>query len=431
MFNLKSMVRFGGVTLFLFLQMLANGDEDMSQMNISEVVERTHALIEKNFLDSHGVVLDYVGETPTPQDCEEGRPNSIGWWSPIENGPMLTGIYLVATCERARRSGSQVDKAYASRLARGLIKCASVSDVPGFIVRGIASDGKSHYPLGSTDQTHPWFLGLSYYLKSGLPSLEERAAIVAKMLEVGNVLQANGWKCPCDGNFKKQHAGDFVGPLHRDAVRYVSMLRALYEASGEHVWLGRYRSALAEKPRKSEMTRQEICAAGYEIDRKKFKNQDLESWAMWIYVGAQASLSMLVQNESDPELRAGYAKALVANAKSALAAVAHSERFDNNDSKLFGEANWREVFITWYPQKDWPEAEKLAKIDLHRNGGRKDYEYRYMCQPLAAAAIVAYAGDGFGRVAVEKAIKHYDYARLKLSRFLYSECAYYALPELK
>jgi hypothetical protein len=120
-------------------------------------VEQSHFELWRRFVDPHGIIHDYVGELPTPEDCTLGKPNAIGWWSPIENGPMFTSLYLSAACQRARRSGDPSDKARARRLADGLFKCASVSRVPGFVARGVGPDGVCHYPLGSDDQTHPWF----------------------------------------------------------------------------------------------------------------------------------------------------------------------------------------------------------------------------------------------------------------------------------
>src|SRR5262249_50769691 len=156
-----------------------------------------------------------------PEDCRLGRPNAIGWWSPIEDGPMFTGLYLPAACERARRSGSPADRDEARRLARGLLQCASGSEVPGFIARRLGSDGTCHYPLGSDDQTHPWFLGLHAYLASGLAGEAERRTIAEKMREVANVLESLGWRCPCEGAFQGQFRGAFQGHLFRDAARYL------------------------------------------------------------------------------------------------------------------------------------------------------------------------------------------------------------------
>ncbi|NCZ71739.1 MAG: hypothetical protein EBY80_16615, partial [Actinobacteria bacterium] len=192
----------------------------------------------------------------------QGKPNAIGWWSPIENGPMFTGMYLNAMVERARRSGAAAEKEQARKLAQGLLKCASVSDVPGFVARGVGTDGKCHYPLSSDDQMHPWFLGMQAYLGSDIPTAEERKVLVAKVREVAVALESYGWKVPCDGAFKGDFRGGFKGEHFRDVVRYLHMLHATYEMTGEAVWLERYRKALAEKPEKSPETRQEICALG-------------------------------------------------------------------------------------------------------------------------------------------------------------------------
>lgn len=393
----------------------------------AEAVEQAHAVLWSQRVDRHGVILDNLGEIPTPEDCKLGRPNAIGWWSPIEDGPMFTGLYLPAACERARRSGNETDKANARRLAQGLLKCASVSDVPGFIARGMGTDGKCHYPLGSDDQTHPWFYGLHAYLTSGIPMDAERKQIVEKMRKVAGVLQGTLWRCPCDGAFKGQIRGAFQGHLFRDAVRYLFMLRAMYDVTRDKVWLERYRKAAAERPEGSEKTRAEICAAGYAYDREAIKT--IDEYGLWIYVGSQGSLAKLAAMETDESLRSQYRIGLAVNAKNALATIGAHKQFDNKDAKVFGEANWREVFVPWQPQKTQADAEKQSRIaDKTKRGERKHYECKYMRNPLAGAAVIAFAGDGTGRDAVERAIRHYDYSKLYRSEFFFAECAYYALP---
>ncbi len=400
---------------------------DPKRTTLAAVAE-AHGALWSTRIDRHGVILDFVGELPTPEDCALGRPNSIGWWSPIENGPMFTGLYLPAACERARRSGDPSDKAKARRLAQGLLKCASVSAVPGFIARGLGSDGACHYPLGSDDQTHPWFYGLHAYVTSGLPSAEERQQIVAKMTEVAGVLESSGWRCPCDGAFKGQFRGGFSGHLFRDAVRYLFLLRAMYDVTRDPVWLDRYHQALAERPAKSDVTRAEICAVGYGHDREAIKGIDENS--LWIYVGSQGSLARLAALETDEVTRTAYRAGLAANLKNCLPAIEAYTGFDNADTKVFGNANWRAVYTTWFPQPTQADAQKLSETgDKEKKGARKHYEAKYMRNPLAAAAIIALAGDGTGREAVERALCHYDYAKLNMSEFFLAECAYYALPE--
>lgn len=397
------------------------------ERSVLQAVEQARAQLWNKRIDQHGIILDYIGEIPTPEDCKLGRPNAIGWWSPIENGPMFTGLYLPATCERARRSGAEADKAQARRLAQGLLKCASVSDVPGFIARGMGTDGQCHYPLGSDDQTHPWFYGLHAYVMSGLPSDPERQQIVKKMQEVAGVLEGTGWKCPCDGAFKGDYRGGFKGHLFRDAVRYLFMLRAMYDVTQDNVWLERYRAALVEHPPKSDKTRIEICTAGYGPDREAIKG--IDEYQLWIYVGSQGSLAKLVAMETDESLRAHYRTGLVTNITNVVAAIEAYKEFDNADTKVFGHANWREGYPTWFPQSSQADAEKLSRTgDKSKLGTRKHYEARYMKNPLAAAAIIALAGDGVGRDAIERTLRHYDYSKLHMSEFFFAECAYYALP---
>jgi len=402
----------------------------MAEVTVTEAIEQAHAQLFSQHVDQHGVIRDYAGDLPTPEDCALGKPNVIGWWSPIENGPMFTGLYLPALCERARRSGSSTDKDQARRLAQGLIKCASVSDVPGFIARGIGSDGSCHYPLGSDDQTHPWFLGLHAYVTSGLPSDEERRQIVAKMKEVADVVAAKGLRCPGDGAFKGEFRGGCTGHLFRDAVRYLYLLRAMHEVTHDGAWLERYQKALAERPAKAGKTRAEICDEGFAADREAIKYIELSQ--LLIYVGCQASLTRLAAMEKDEGIRKHYLAGLAANASNSLASLEGWRKFDNNDASHFGHTHWREGYTVWYPQPTQADAEKLAKTgDKAKLGTRKEYEARHVRNPLAAAAIIALAGDVSHREDIGQAVRHYDYSKLHMAEFFLAECAWYALPAEK
>lgn len=394
---------------------------------VANAVERAHAVLWSRFIGPDGLIHDYVGELPGPDDCELGRPNAIGWWSPIENGPMFTGSYLAAICERARRSGAPADRDKARRLARGLLACASVSDVPGFIARGMGTDGKCHYPMGSQDQTHPWFYGLHAYATSGIPGEEERKTVVDKMREVAEALQATDWKCPCDGAFRGQFRGDLKMFRHHGAVMYLFILKAMHDVSGERVWLDRYQHAMRERSEQSGKTRLEICAAGYPYDHEQIKN--IDRGLLWIYVGSQAALARLAGWETDENARSQYRTGLAINARGALAVIEVYQTFDNGDTEVFGHARWREGYPAWFPQKTQADAERMAATgDRKILGQRKGYEASRMRNPLAAAALIALAGYQDGFEPVRQAICHYDYAKLNMAEFFFAECAYWALP---
>jgi hypothetical protein len=397
-----------------------------AQNSASDAIEKAHFQLWNKFIDQYGIINDFVGETPTPEDCTLGKPNAIGWWSPIENGPMFTGMYLPAMCERAKRSKNSSDADLARRLSKGLLKCASISDVPGFIARGVGTDGKCHYPLGSDDQTHPWFLGLHAYYKSGIPTESEKKVIFTKMKEVADVLEANSWRVPCDGAFKGQFRGGYAGELFRDATRYLFIIRAMYDITKEKIWMDRYKNALAEKPEHAAKTRLEICADGYLQDSVKIKGINI--WGLWIYVGSQQSLASLIKMESEPSVLAGYVKGLENNVKYCLTSVEGYKLFDNSDTKIFGHAKWREAYPTWFPQTTQAEAQRLSSLgNKEKMGERKGYEARWMRNPLAGAAIAALSQDPSCQEIVKRAIAHYDYSKINMAEFFFAECAYYAL----
>ncbi len=397
--------------------------------NAAAAAEAAHASLWQRLISADGIMLDYVGELPTPEDCRVGRPNAIGWFSPIENGPMFTGLYLPAVCERAKRSSSPQDRVAAARLAAGLLKCAALSDVPGFIGRGAGADGRCCYPLGSEDQTFPWFLGLHAYLKSGIPTHEESARIVAKVREVAEVLEKSGWKCPCAGAFKGEYRGSFTtGLAFRGASHFLYLLRALYDMTGDAKWLTLYQRACEENHDKTGKTRVALCAEGYVADIHAFT---VEPHGLWIYVGAQAAVAQLAAMETNAQIRAAYLTGLSNNAVRARQFIAGYTAYNNQREKPFAYAKWREGYA-WEPQKTQADAERVANSGKREIlGTRKGYERTKVTTPLSAAAIVAYAGMDSDRAAIESALCHYDYTTVNISEFFLAEVAYYALPAKK
>ena len=181
------------------------------------------------------------------------------------------------------------------------MKCASCSDVSGFIARGFASDGRSHYPCGSEDQTIPWLYGMYVYYKSPIASESARAAIREKFMQVCDALEKNKWNCPCDGRFAGQTRGDLSGFRFFQVPCYLFCLRAASIISGDSKWEEKYRRALYEKPAKSpansKITCLEICALGHEQDEGWLKN--INGNLLWIYVKNYAVLRYLFYAETD------------------------------------------------------------------------------------------------------------------------------------
>ena len=382
-------------------------------------VEQAHAELLK-FVGPSGLLLDYLGEIPTARDCAECRPNAKGWWTPIENGPMFTAPWLVAVCRRAEASGLAEDRALARRLAEGLLRAATLSKTPGFIARGEGVERGSHYPVGSMDQTLPWFYGLYAYQRSGVADPDVADNARKAMLAVADAIANNGWKCPCEVPFDAESCGDFRngGDHFRNAVHGLFLFRILGELAP-----GRYGGLYAEMARakstKCDLTRLEVCARGYEMDIPVLPN--LEPDLLWIYVCAQGCLRELAMLEPGEQ---AFARGLKANAKRAAPFMALRENYDNSTEVPFRYANWRTGY-TWSEQRTIADSDRVSRTgDKTVLGTRKNFERAYMTAPLSAAAICALAGESPREVA--RTLAHYDYATLNLSEFFLAELAWFA-----
>ena len=393
---------------------------------LSETVDALEKKIWKDFVCEYGFVLDYKGDFPSPQDCLDGRPNYLNWWGPTENAAKFTGLYLASVCQRHMLIPNESDAEKARRLAKGLMLCASVSDVKGFISRGVSSDGRTHYPIGSEDQTLPWIYGMYMYLKSDIPNAAEKGEVKAKIIEVCSALDENGWKCPCDGKFKGQYSGGFSGFRFFNAPCMLFGLRVMWDLTQSDHWRQKYYSALRQADPNTGKSRMEICANGYKFDADWL--YDIDKNFLWIYVKCQAVLRILYDMEVDPQVRAAYFAGLCSNAKSALKSAGDYKLYDNSANYPFTSADWRRIY-KWRPQESQAEAKKLAMEQLksYKHGVARKAERNYMTNAMSAVAMLAFSGESKYRKLAEEAISHYDYSKFHLGEIIYASVAYSAL----
>ena len=405
-----------------FLPCLAGASVDPE---VERALDCAHSNLVSRFVGKDGLLRGWEGPDPSPKDCLEGRPSYIGWATPVENGPMFTGSWLPAVCARARRSGSAEDRALARRLVAGLMLSASVSDVPGFISRGTATDGKTHYPWGSTDQTGPWYLGLYAYLQSGLPEAGERQAIVAKIREVSDDLESRGWMLPCDGVFKdRETCGNMRDEIHwyRETTQYLFMLKATAVATGDTVWEDRYRAALLSSPTNCYLNRLEILEEGYVVDMPNIR---VEPKLLWIYTHQHLMHAELALMEKDPAIRRRLVKGLKADARRVACFIDSAPLPPTVREVPYSAADWTK-FITWSPQRSMADSRKVAAT-LKKEGLRRKREERAsVTVPLCAAVISAYSCDPAARAAAVRRIVGTDFSALNLCEFFWAEVWQYA-----
>lgn len=394
--------------------------------------QQAHTEIWRRFIDKYGIMIDFADldgsvSLPTPEELSEGKPNALGWWAPIENGAMFNGLYMDAAVNRWRHTESADDAAKARKLMEGLLLLNSISEVKGFVGRGVGTDGKSHYKMGSNDQTLPWFLGLWRYLDSGLATDAERTKITKHLVDTAEAIIAMKWSMPAEPPFGKR--GSFTGFSFDSAPRMLLVCKVLHAVTGDAKWDQLYQAALIERGGKENRTRLEVCEHGMVFEYAKY-----HTWTSCTCVGAVRALWEL---EADPAIRASYAKGLQASADLAFKSLPMAEKFDNADTSPF-EMNWRIMNNDWKPQQTEQEAQDLAHLQLKnylKVAPRRAKETEFIREPTAAAWVVTLAPDAAilkERAAeVEKVIAHYDYTKLYYSQFFWVESAWWRLQEVK
>ncbi len=407
----------------------------IADLSPREAVDRAHEELWHRFVDEHNLILDYVGLNgevirPTPEDCREMKPSALSWGVPNEDGPMFNGLYLDAMCMRWKATREDEVRAKARRLIDGLIKVSTVGNTPGFVARGIATDGKTTYPLGSNDQTTPWQYGIWRYVREGLPSnAEERADLVRRFVEMGRVLDSHGWRMPTDGP-PCSYRGDFTKPTWEGAPRLLFTLKALHEMTGEASWQERYLAAAEEKVGKGQRSRLEICRTGMVFDPAQGKRHS------WTGSEGVICLRALWEMEADEARKAVYAEGLRQSAALSAQSLGLIEKFNVDGHEVFN-VDWRVMNEAWRPQLSEQDAVDVAVAGLrlqHRASPRLGIEKDYLREPCFAIWVVALCPDAEvvrpHLQAILRVMTHYDLKRVHLSQFFPMESAWWRLVDL-
>lgn len=399
----------------------------------AEAAQKAHDEIWKRHVDEYNLVLDYTdleGKIirPTPEDCREMKPSALSWGVPNEDGPMFNGLYLDGLCTRWKLTKDEAIRAKARRLIDGLLLVSTVGKTPGFVARGIATDGKTTYPLGSNDQTTPWQYGIWRYVTDGLATPEEREKLVKAFTEHMHILDQNNWKMPTEG-VPCKYRGDFLKPGWEGVPRILFCLKAMHHFTGDESWHKRYLAALDEKVGERQRSRRDFCQAGMVFDPAQGLRHS------WTGSEGVICLRALWEMEKDPAVKAVYAEGLRHSAELSAKSLGLIEKFDVNGTEFFNP-DWRVMNQAWRPQHSEQDAVDVAVAGLRvqsRSSPRLHLEKDYMREPCFATWVVSLCPDSAyvetQRAAMEKVITHYKFDKLHLSQFFPLESAWWRLQE--
>jgi hypothetical protein len=390
-----------------------------------------------------GLLLDYANldgsiELPDAEDCRMGRPNALSWWTPLENGPFLTGLYLDAVLRRHAAHPSAADAALARELVQGLLRCEDPDGaVPGFIARGVYGPDlakPSFYGVGSDDQTAPWFFGLWRYLDSGLPDQAESARITAAMLKTAEALRRHRWNMPCApvGDLAPGlYRGGWSGPDFRGATRLLFVSRIMRELTGDSRWSILHDNQLAERFHSGEsagLSRLDIVGAGMLGEWKT--HPDLRHH-LWIYVISQAMLDELARLETRDQIRNIYVQSIQDNALAVADTVVATAPAQVWTTPF--RTDWKTMSEHWSIQRSPDDAVAVALTQIRSWGNRgRELEIKWIREPASAAWIAFYAPSFTPPIEAAAArfqyfVRDTDWPCLRASHGLFAESAYHLL----
>ncbi len=329
---------------------------------------------------------------PTAEECRNCIPNIMSYTTSIADCAFFGGLYLYGLCEKYDLAPDEKLKQEINILVDGLLLLCDVSKVDGFIARGVADDGVTHYPTTTVDQVGPWLLGIWRVIHSTVADDDLCNKIRPRLIRTLKGIVAADWHLPIEWKGKTN------GGLVRKDWRGVSQLLFSAAAARELGIITNedFEKLVSEKPDNGIYNRAEIASNGFSGDM--IRNTILAQF--WINIPAQLALRELVSLDT---IRSEYYKhGLSVNG---TAVIGFLRDFDNyNKDNLEFNHNWREIIPEIQPWATYDEAFKEAQRLNGLWGGQynrlRDIERRTISQAFFGAWIAIVSGN-------EKAV---DYA---------------------
>jgi len=204
---------------------------------------------ETGLIYEHRVNYEKDGNTaglPTPETIQLQIPNPTAWGTGMEDCATTAGMMLQTVLNRYAVTGDQTMKAYAQKIVKGIVSCATVSGKRGFLARSVSPvDKKSFYFNTSRDQYTYVIYGLVKYMYSELSDEREKAWAKDTLVSFAELVEKEATK---ENNYELLRADNKAGIVCRmwnvhphEALRLPMVYLAAWVASGEERWLNHFR----------------------------------------------------------------------------------------------------------------------------------------------------------------------------------------------
>lgn len=323
---------------------------------------------------------------PTAAEVESNLPNVMSYATSIADCAFFGGLYLFGLCEKYDVAPTKTLKNEIGMLINGLLLLCDVSKTDGFVARGVADDGVSHYPFSSTDQVGPFILGLWRALRSPAVDRELCDEIKPRLVRTLSGLRAAGWRVPTE--WEGVTMGSFADADWRGVAKCLFLAATARELG--LLSCDEFEEMTAQKPKKSIYTRAEIVSHGFAPDM--LKNTGLIQF--WIDVCAHLATRELIK--LDPERAAFYRQGLLTNSAAVVPFLREYRTYNKLENKDF-DHNWRQLVPHVKPwegaDEGYAEAKRLNRVWPDLYNPLRNVERKTLSQAFFGAWIAVTGGD--------------------------------------
>ncbi len=215
------------------------------------------ALWELYYLPETGLLYDYrtswdfehrFDHLPSVREIAECKPNPCGWGSGMEDSMINAGVTMDALTEACLLTSDPELVRRAADIFKGMVNCAEVHGVRGFVARSISPrDGRSVFPESSRDQYTNYVHGLWKFYHSSLSDRVQKAKIREIMGNICARLEAvitpeNDYTIPrIDGMKIHSTVCKMWNVEPHEAARLPMIYAAGWDITGDSHWFNLYR----------------------------------------------------------------------------------------------------------------------------------------------------------------------------------------------
>ena len=306
-----------------------------------------HSIVWNRFISKqYGHILSYVDENgyaaiPTPEECNSNNPNAYGYGTPLEDGAFYSGLYAGALFREYNKTHDAETAKCLETLINALLRLQDVSTADGFIARGVATDGISHYSGSSEDQVFPWIMAMYDYYNSDL--CKDKEDIKGRLLREIEGVWPKDYRKPMFHTTDCAERGDHETTDWRGicSMMYCARLRA--ELTQDPDDLAHYEFLRDTKPAESPFyTRGEMLANSVASTMtRRYK------YVITPYIVISFHMALMQLAEWDETMTQQYKNACAQNGIIGLSYAEDLLKYDNQHG--YNNVDWRLMKLAWKP----------------------------------------------------------------------------------